>query len=117
MCNSLKYENIESRISIAKINDIIPVIKKDGSIENVQWLGHIREESGIPKLQHEQVSIPVKAYTEKGIEFKVQQNQFLSGYVIHSETYPNKKGLFIITRPVSKEELEYCKHYRHPRIK
>jgi hypothetical protein len=120
MCGRLHYENKFKQIgnlTSSKLMDNILVIKSNGKTEEVQWLGHIRSESGIPKLKHEEVYLPVKEYTEKDILFKVPDNHCIKGYIIYSESYPNKKGLFIQTRQSTEEELKKCHHPRHPVFK
>lgn len=119
MCSSLKLERKDKLVghpNTYKVMDQIPVLKNDGSEEKVQWLGHIREESGTPKLQYEKVFLPVREYVEKDIEFKVPQGKKVSGYIIHSKFCPKKKGLFIVTRKATQQELAKCKTNRHPKL-
>jgi hypothetical protein len=117
MCGTIKYEHTAHKIGYltSRINHPIAIYTEDRQHLLVKWLGHIREESGLPKLYHEVVKIYAYEYTEKSIPFKVDKKQAIKGFLIYSQNYPGGRGLFIQTRPATKKELERCPSSpRHP---
>ena len=110
MCGTIKYEGVAR-----KIGDLVPYNGANG-IQYAPWLGHSRQESAIPP-NSTPVSLPVDSYTEKGVPFAVPTGKQIDAYLVSSPNFPQGKGIFIITRPVTDEEKKLCTHPRHPRFK
>jgi hypothetical protein len=110
VCGTIKYEGISR-----KIGDLVEYeVPPTRAIWTAPWLGHCREESGIPENATE-VKIFAGSYTEKGVEFSVPPGKKINAYLIKSPHFPGGEGIFLITRPVTQEELKRCQHPRHPK--
>jgi len=121
MCGEIKYEGVGKLIGKlvicnVKNNDKCIYLTKEDQLNEANILGHSRIESKIP-INSTEVIIPAKSYTERNIEFNVPERKGIAAFLIHSDNFPNKKGLFIQTRSSTKEELIKCKHGRHPVFK
>lgn len=109
ICGSIKYEK-----TFKKIGTLIPV-QYQGEISHIPWLGHIRDDN--PKVNdHLITKLSVSHYTEKGTEFVVPYEHKIEARIILSKNFPQGKGIFIVTRQATKEELLKNKHPRHPRF-
>lgn len=137
MCETLKYENVQEGIgtiiAIPYRKELIGVVlppkwkysyqcisgvpyqDKEGNKGIGVWLGHKRSEKPAPKNSKEVVII-VTSYTEENIEFSVPAGYGIKAYLVCDENFQcnRHKGLFIVTRAATKEELARCKHSRHP---
>lgn len=109
MCGSLRLEGFEKKIGVT-----IPIITNKNEHLDVQWLGHHRSENPKDPPNSERVRVLTSAYTEKEVEFPVPEGQCIEGLLVKHKNFPNGTGLFIVTRPATKEELTKCKHPRHP---
>lgn len=119
MCGTLKYEGTSKKIGkvlgiTVDRNQNAIAIRSDGSHIIAQWLGFVRSESGLPKLPHEIVHLPAKVYYEQGVPFSVPPGKAIKAFLVNCKNYPTGKGIFIITRNATPEELKRCKHPRHP---
>lgn len=118
MCGEIKYEGVGKLIGKlvicnVKNNDKCIYLTKEDQLNEANILGHSRIESKIP-INSTEVIIPAKFYTERNVEFNVPKGKGIAAFLIHSDNFPNKQGLFIQTRSSTKEELIKCKHGRHP---
>lgn len=119
MCNRLKLECLNKQIGniYALKNDKIEVIKEDRSIISAPWLGFIRGEREIDSSFQEKVQLKgVSEYREEETNFTIPQGKTIEAVLTIRNTLPEGKGIFIITRPATKEEKEKCPHPRHPKL-
>ena len=126
MCGTIKYEGTAHKIGgisgatshSVKSCPIIVCIKSDGSKEEARLLGHRREESELirPTPSSQLVKLPITQYTERDVVFTVPKGMAVSALLVWNKNFPEGKGIFIITRDATKEELIQCPHPRHPRF-
>jgi len=123
MCGTLKLEDIKGRIGNLLVRDKpwVTVELPDGSTESAPILGFKREESPLlPDIQEEVVIPHVVSYTERDsnlgdIEFELPENsRGIRAVLTRRDTLPHGKGVFIVTRPATRDELRRCNHRRHP---
>jgi hypothetical protein len=124
MCGTLKFEGIAKVIGNIRKEDKpkIPFFK-DGVMYHSQWLGFQQDTSPFPK-ESVRVIIPASSYTEvhkgdkgnKNIRFIIPQGKGIDAIFVRHKNFPNKHGLFIITREATKEERTVCNHNRRPRL-
>ena len=126
ICGSLKLENTAKTIGnpiTYQVRDmpIIPCLKGDGSTEEHQLLGHrrIESEAASPTPNAERVKLLVSEYSEgtPPVPFLLPIGKAIDALLIYHKNFPkNGSGIFIFTRPASKEERRRCRHPRHPHI-
>ena len=124
MCGSLKLECRAKLIGnepvIVKSRPVIPITLSTGEEINAPILGFCREESNPPPNSIRGI-IRATEYTERDskkglVSFQVPKNKVIAAYIVSNPNFPNGKGIFIITRPVSLEEKLQADHPRHPKL-
>jgi len=121
MCGSISYEGTDKKIGnittlsnyVVKDMLCVPILLPNGQTEVVQLLGHSRSERGDPP-NSVRVKIAASSYTEKGVEYSVPENKCIGAVLVTSKSFPEGKGIFIVTREATPAEKQKCSHPRHP---
>lgn len=113
---SLRYQMTNSRVGRpieAQHNQMVSIQKTDGTFTMCKWLGNTQEESLPSEL--EEVKIYATEYINRQTVFRVPHNQVMSAYLVNNDL-PKKRGVCIITRQATKEELKNHESLCYPKF-